>query len=245
MGNKEVINNQEATTDILTILYNEYDVIDYSFSQLIKTTDRKCKIFAVDNDYPFLNLEMVDQLVKKYDITLIGTRYNRGSAAGFNELINEIKLDYAILCDCDSNPITKGWDAAMYTIAENTNIAVMSLMLDGISKIEMTERGHTKWNYQNYTIWTPHAACMQAMGIYDLNYLRKIGGAQQNKKYYGGSEAYMFSLWNHEHQIGFLDDFYEQKLYSEKINPLYTQYKWEYAHKGYDGSFDDFLKAKQ
>lgn len=230
---------------LFTILYNEFDVIDYSLSQLRKTTDRKCDIYAVDNDYPFLNNEMVDQLVKKYDITLIGTRYNRGSAAGFNELINEVKLDYAILYDCDSNPVTKGWDTAMLTLVKNTNLAAMSLMLEGVSKREMTERGYTKWHYENYTIWKPHTACMQSTGIYDLNYLRQIGGAQQNKKYYGGSEGYMFRLWNDEHQLGYLDNYYEEKLYSEKINPLYTEYKWKYAHDGYDGSFDDFLKSKQ
>lgn len=230
---------------IFTLLYNEFEVIDASLNQLRKTNVLNLPIYAVDNDYPFLTQDMVNQLKDKYDIQIIGEKYNRGSSEGFNELINNINIDYAILYDCDSNPVTYGWDEVMYKLIKNTNLAVMSLMLE-VSKNEMIERGYTIWHYEDYTIWKPKAACVQSTGFYDLNYLRQIGGVKQPKKYYGGSESQMFNYWNDEHQIGYLDGYYEiPKNHGGNVNPLYSEYKIMYAHRGYDGSFEDFIKTKQ
>jgi GT2 family glycosyltransferase len=242
MGNQEI--NQPSAA-IFTMLYNEYDVIDYSLSQLRKTTTLNLPIYAVDNDYPFLTPDMVNDLQKKHNFTLIGTRHNRGLAGGANELINSVNVDYAIGYDCDSNPVTPGWDIAFLKLIKNTNLAYLSLMLE-VSKREMLERGHTVWHYEDYTIWRPHAACVQSVPIFDTAYIKKIGGIQEPKKYYGGLEACMFKYWDNDHQIGYLDGYYEMpENKSDKVNPLYTEYKLEYAHKGYNGSFDDFLKTRQ
>jgi hypothetical protein len=56
----------------------------------------------------------------------------------------------------------------------------------------------------------------------------------------------MFKHWNNINRIGYLNNYFENQINNvEEVNPLYRQYKWEYAHKGYDGSFDDFIKARQ
>lgn len=244
-GNEFIVRKKKSAMAIFTLLYNEYKVIDKSFSQLRKTNTLNLPIYAVDNDYPFLTPEMVKKLQKKYNITIIGSRYNRGLTGGYNELIKEVKVDYAILYDCDSYPVTPGWDKALTTVIKNHNVSYLSLMFD-IAKREMTERGFTPWQCGDYVVWRPHTAGVQSISCADLSYLRLIGGLHEPKKYYGGLEGYMFNYWNDQHQIGYIDGYFETQIHGNSdINPLYTEYKWQYAHKGYEGSFDDYLKTKQ
>lgn len=229
---------------IFTLLYNEFEIIDTSLNQLRKTNVLNLPIYAVDNDYPFLTLDQVQTLKDKYDLRIIGERTNRGLAGGYNELINTVSIDSAILYDCDSYPVTIGWDKALMDIIQIKNVAYLSLMFE-IAKREMTERGYTSWQHNEYTIWKPHSPCVQSVSCADLNYLRQIGGMKEPKKYYGGLEMQMFSYWNDEHQIGYVDNYFEKQINKiDKVNPLYTEYKWQYAHRGYDGSFNDFLNLK-
>ncbi len=104
--------------------------------------------------YPFLTVEMVENLKNKYNITIISERYNRGLSAGYNELINTLNFDFAILYDCDSYPITQGWDAAMMDVIQHDNVKYLCLMFE-ICRREMIERGYHQWQYMNYEIWQP------------------------------------------------------------------------------------------
>lgn len=229
---------------VFTLLYNEFEVIDASLNQLRKTNVLNLPIYAIDNDYPFLTEDMVNQLKDKYNLTIIGERTNRGLAGGYNELISKTDFNEAILYDCDSYPVTEGWDKAMITIIQKDNVAYLSLMFE-LAKREMIERGYTEWEYEGYKIWKPHSACVQSISCADLNYLRQIGGMREPKKYYGGLEMQMFSFWNDNHQIGYIDNYFEEQLNKiDKVNPIYTEYKYQYAHRGYDGSFNDFLQLK-
>ena len=230
---------------IFTLLYNNYKVIDASLSQLRKTSTIKLPIVAVDNDYPDLTQAEVEKLVKKHKIKLIGERVNRGLAGGYNELINaHPDVPHAILFDCDSYPITKGWDEALMTVIKQPNIAYLSLMFER-AKEEMQERGFTPWRHDSgHVVWRPKQACMQSVSCADLNYLRSIGGLREPKKYYGGLEGEMFRFWNDQHQIGYIDGVYETKHPIEP-DPRYKAYKWAYAHENYNGTFDEWVKDSQ
>ena len=244
-GNEFVVRKKIKTQAIFTLLYNEYEIIERSMQQLRNTNTLNLPIYAVDNAYPFLTVEMVERLKSKYNITIIGERYNRGLSAGYNELINTLNFDFAILYDCDSYPITQGWDAAMMDVIQHENVKYLCLMFD-ICRREMIERGYHQWHYMNYEIWQPTQACTQSISCADLKFLRNIGGLEEPKKYYGGLESTMFKHWNDINRIGYLNNYFENQINNvEEVNPLYRQYKWEYAHKGYDGSFDDFIKARQ
>ena len=245
MGNEYIVRKKQSKAAIFTLLYNEYGVIDESLAQLKRTSTLDLPIYAIDNAYPFLTEKMVAKLKKKYGLHIINARHNRGLAGGYNELIKEVDADYAILFDCDSYPDTKGWDEAMVSCIKHKALAYVCLMFD-VAKREMIERGFTPWQCGPHVIWQPHTACVQSISCADLSYLREIGGLQEPKKYYGGLEGRMFQYWNSHHQIGYIDGLYEtQRCGTEAINPLYREYKWKYAHEGYDGSFDEFLKTKQ
>jgi predicted O-methyltransferase YrrM len=245
LGNEYIVRKKQSKAAIFTLLYNDYSVIDESLAQLKKTATLDLPIYAVDNAYPFLTEKMVDKLKKKYVLNIINARHNRGLAGGYNELVNEVDADYAILFDCDSYPDTHGWDEAMMTVIKDEQMAYACLMFD-IARNEMIDRGFTPWQCGPHVVWRPHSACVQSISCADLSYLREIGGLQEPKKYYGGLEGHMFHYWDDRHQIGYIDGYYEtQRRGDSVINPLYTEYKWKYAHEGYDGSFDEFLKTKQ
>lgn len=240
---RDVLTNSIGLMAIFTLLYNNYKVIDRSLTQLRKTNTLNLPIYAVDNAYPTLTPRLVSRLVNKHGITLIGDRVNRGLSGGYNELINHFKdVRYAILFDCDSYPVTKGWDDALISVIQHPNVAYLSLMFD-IAKNEMKERGFTPWRHESgHVIWRPKQACVQSISCADLDYLRQIGGLKEPKKYYGGLESMMFKYWNDAHQIGYIDGVYEEQNKSD-VDNKYIEYKWKYAHEGYTGSFDDYLNG--
>jgi GT2 family glycosyltransferase len=228
---------------IFTLLYNEYKVIDASLTQLRKTNVLNLPIIAVDNAYPNLSKSQVTRLKNKHGLRIVGKRVNRGLSGGYNDLINaHPDIRYAILFDCDSWPVTHGWDKALMDVIQSPKVAYLSLMFD-VAKREMKERGFTPWLHESgHVIWKPNQACVQSISCADLDYLRKIGGLKEPKKYYGGLEGEMFSQWNYAHQIGYIDGVYEtQHPEHLSVDPKYKAYKWAYAHEGYAGSFDEFL----
>ena len=230
---------------IFTLLYNDYKVIDRSLTQLRATNTLNLPIYAVDNAFPTLSPRLVSRLKNKHGLTIIGERVNRGLAGGYNELINTFKdIRYAILYDCDSNPISTGWDEAMMTIIQEPHVAYLSIMF-AVAKREMRERGFTPWLHEasGHVIWRPAHPCVQSVSCADLDYLRSVGGLAEPNRYYGGLEAHMWRHWNDQHQIGYIDGVYEEQANNAPdVNPHYRNYKWKYAHEGYKGSFDEYLK---
>lgn len=231
---------------VFTLLYNNFNVIDYSLTKLRITSHLNLNIVALDNHFPNLTADAKKILCDKFDIELYDKGENLGLSGGYNFLISEKKsLSHAILYDCDSNPETNGWDNAIKTAFEDNRLAYTSLTFD-VCEREFKERGFNEWQtISGINMVTPNQACVQSVGGVDLEYLRFIGGLQEPKKYYGGLEGKMFNYWNDNHRLGYLKDFREGKEGANKlVDNDYIQYKYKYAHQGYDGSYDDYLKNK-
>ncbi len=64
-GNEFVVRKKIKTQAIFTLLYNEYEIIERSMQQLRNTNTLNLPIYAVDNAYPFLTVEMVENLKSK------------------------------------------------------------------------------------------------------------------------------------------------------------------------------------
>lgn len=228
---------------IFTLLYNNFNVIDKSLEQLKKTTVLDLPIMAMDNHYPLITEEEKNILIKKYNLIVLDEGENLGLSAGFNMLVNTFDCKTAIFYDIDSFPVTHGWDAAMMSSLEDKRLAFCSLYFD-IAKRELSERGCVEWvNANGLTMLQPKQAGVQSVSAANIEYLKSIGGLQEPRKYYGGFEIQMFNYWNDEHRISYIKDYYEDKEYfNNLVDPQYTAYKFAYAHNGYKGSFDDFLK---
>lgn len=231
---------------IFTLLYNNYKVINRSLTRLRETNTLDLPIVALDNHYPTLKKAQKTRLKNKFNLTIFDAGENLGLSGGYNYLINaHHELKQAILFDCDSNPDTKGWDEALMEIIKYPDIAYISLMFE-TAKREMRERGFTPIQYGNHVVWRPKQACMQSISCADLDYIRSIGGMQEPKKYYGGLESTMFKYWNDKHKLVYIDGVCETQLNGEDdVDPFYKDYKWEYAHNGYNGSFEDFIKENE
>lgn len=229
---------------IFTLLYNNYKVIKRSLTRLRETNTENYPIVALDNHYPTLTKSQKTRLKNKFELTIIDEGENLGLSGGYNKLIELYPdLRYAILFDCDSNPDTKGWDKALMEVIQMPDISYASLSFE-IATREMRERGFTPMERNGYFLWQPKQACVQSISVADLDYLRKIGGLQEPKKYYGGLESKMFQYWSDQNKIVYIDNFRETQFNKEdESDPAYKAYKWEYAHKGYAGSFNEFLKT--
>lgn len=228
---------------VFSLLYNTYDVIETSFDQLRKTAGIDLQIYALDNAYPNLKPAEVKKLVRKFDIQLVSKeRKNRGLSGGYNEIINALpEIKYAILYDCDSYPITFNWAREMFKVVENSEFRYLCLMFDHAKK-EMLERGFQPIKHESgNVIWWPMKPCIQSISCANLEYLRLIGGLREPREFYGGLEMAMWSSWNSENKIGYLDGYNEASI-PAFVDPKYTAYKFAYAHHGYNGSFDDYLK---
>lgn len=227
---------------IFTILYNNYKVINRSLTRLRETNTLNLPIVALDNHYPFLTKAQKTRLKNKFDLKIIDPNENLGLSGGYNRLFSYYtNVRYAILYDCDSNPNTVGWDAALIDVIKNKDISYCSLMFD-VAKREMIERGFTPIQKGEHVVWQPHAACVQSVSVADLQYLRSIGGLHEPKKYYGGLESYMWKYWNDDHKIVYLDGYYETQFCgNDEADPIYRAYKWAYAHEGYDGTIEQFI----
>lgn len=233
----------KTKTMIFTILYNNYRVINRSLTKLRETNTLNLPIVALDNHYPTLTKAYKTRLKKKFNLTILDAGENLGLSGGYNYIIEQYpELKHAILYDCDSNPETKGWDKSLMDTIKHPKVAYLSLMFDN-AKREMEERGFNPWLCGEHVIWKPKEACQQSISCVDLTYLRSIGGMQEPKKYYGGLESCMFKFWNEQNQIGYIDGVYEKQMHKDDdTDPRYKEYKWKYAHQGYDKSFDEYLK---
>jgi hypothetical protein len=232
---------------IFTILYNNYKVINRSLTKLRETNVCNYPIVALDNHFPLLKKAQKTRLKNKFNLTILDAGENLGLSGGYNYIIDKYPLvDYAILYDCDSNPETKGWDKALMDSIKEPKQAYLSLMFP-IAKREMQERGFTPWaNSVGHVIWKPKQACCQSVSCADLTYLRSIGGLQEPRKYYGGLESFMFKYWNEDHQIGYIDGVYEVQLHGKDETPkVYADYKWAYAHEGYEGTLEDYINESK
>lgn len=231
---------------VFTLLYNNFNVIDSSLMQLRITSHLPLEIIALDNHYPGLTKDAKQLLKEKFDLTIYDEGENLGLSAGYNYLINKYPEEkHVILYDCDSYPITHGWDKAIQTALQDNKLAYCSLVFE-VCEREFKERGFKEWQTSTgIRMITPSQACVQSVSGADLDYIRQIGMMQEPKKYYGGFEGKMFNYWNELHRIGYLKDFREYKEYHNRLEDnRYTSYKYAYAHKDYQYSFDEYLINK-
>jgi hypothetical protein len=100
----------------------------------------------------------------------------------------------------------------------------------------------------NTLILTPTTLEVYSVAVYDLDFVRKIGGFNEPNPFYGYWEWFFAEkLLEHGKRLGFLTEYREHyEDISAFVDPEYNQYKWDAAHaeKRFNGSFRDWLKEK-
>jgi hypothetical protein len=219
--------------------------------QVYRTIGISPKHYLLNNHYP-VNKEINDYLVlsicKAYGINYYTLGKNVGLQKGYNFLIETAQLeddDLIIGVDPDTYPITPGWGKALLKVMEDDRIGWATLQNEA-SERELVERGHDKETINGVNVLIAHAPCVNSVCCWKWKILKQMGGLQEPREWYGGIECMM---WGMLEKLGkrwaYLQDFKEERNDLVKSETVYTEYKWEYAHKGSTKlDFESWLKEK-
>ena len=231
-------------TTIYTLLYANAKTLRRSFKKLKETVEGECQIIALDNHYPLITARQKKAIVKQFDIELHDVGENLGLHHGYNYLIKEKGIEKFILFDCDSMPKTKGWNLSMMEVMNFPDIAYCCLE-NPVSNREMEERGYKFWKQGNHILLQPDVPCIMSITATSKTFVDSMGGLNEPNKYYGGLEAHIWRHFNEQNKFVYIKGVEESRIegkLKDLSDPDYKAYKWEHAHKGYKGSFDEYLK---
>lgn len=210
-------------------------------------TEKDVTHIILNNHYPLPTPEAASEnlrrLCQEYGIHLLDAGENLGLHRGFNYVLDAIgwpQGSAVIGYDPDTCPETKGWDSALFKAIEDDSTVVWASLFNSISKREMIDRTFKI----DGRLWVPNSPVINSICAWRMDWLKDVGGLTEGNKYYGGLEC---AMWNNLDQKTkrwvFLQDFHEVRMagLETSVDAAYTAYKWEHAHEGYPGSFDDFL----
>lgn len=234
---------------LLTISFHNEQIADISYEQLIKTTSTEpCKVLLLDNNYPLLkNKDHIKNICKKYDFEYFNVGRNIGDHEGYNYLIKQLpnNCDRYILYDGDSYPITPDWHIPLLKVHDDSSV-IWSSLHNKRSFEEMYERGFYPALIENYYCTVPKAPVINSVCAIKKSWAESIGEFTEPNKYYGGFEIAQWNKKKEDLKWVFLNDFKEENIpnISEIQDKIYTEYKWEHAHKGNPLSFEEYINKQ-
>lgn len=222
------------------------ETADRTLQQFEMTARGDAKVLILDNHYP-LNPPDWKAWAKRLKGEYLDAGRNLGLHNGLNMMLRTVGAtgsDQMIGYDPDTCPLTEAWDVALFAALQLPNVGWASLG-NRHSESEMTARGYTETKELGMNIWTTKAPVVNSICAFNLDWVLSCGGFQEPTEYYGGLEC---AMWNHlqaaKKRWVWLKDYREGKFEPDLSDKIYKEYKWEHAHKGWKGSFDDFLKEK-
>ena len=219
--------------------------------QIYKTIGIDVTHHVLNNHYP-VNEKENDESIRSYcdnrGIVYHDLKENVGLSSGYEYLMRQAAPfadEIVILADPDVYPITEGWGRALLSVASDPRVGIASLMFSTVKR-EMIERGYDELSVSGHRVWRGHQACMNSICAMRRSRLEFIGGLQEPKKYYGGAEGSLAPrLKKANWDWVYLADYWEQYHESVASEPIYREYKIEYALMNSTNlSFKDWLKQK-
>lgn len=234
---------------ILSISFHNEKIAEQSYKQLYDTIVDKSNVFILDNNYPLLkDKDFIKNICKKYGFTYFNAGHNLGLHEGYNYLITQLpkECDTFICYDGDSYPVTQGWDVPIIEVFNDEKV-VWSSLHNVHSFNEMDERGYTDKIINNINCRVTKKPVVNSICAFKRKWLEDVGFLSEPSKYYGGLEMAMWYKKKPEYDWVFLKDFTEIAIpnLSEIQDSIYTEYKWEHAHKGNNMIFAEYVKHKQ
>jgi hypothetical protein len=218
--------------------------------QLFETTRKSdSKVLILDNHYPE-SLKPPDwkAWAKRLGGEYLDAGRNLGLHNGLNWMLSQVgatRSDAVIGFDPDTCPLTDAWDTALFSALQLPGVGWASLG-NRHSESEMEARGYKESTEIGFKLWTTNQAVMNSICAFNLDWVLDCGGFQEPTEFYGGLEC---AMWKHLTTRGkrwvWLKDYREGKFEPDLQDAIYKAYKWEHAHKGWKGSFDDFLLQRQ
>jgi GT2 family glycosyltransferase len=239
----------------ITLCYNDADIIIDSLNQY-RATSAKDEVethhILVNQHWPVKKEETTERLeayARENGMQVVSAGRNLGLSKGFNYALERAFIPnnaMVIGYDGDSWPVTPGWDLAMCDVFMARPQAVwFSLWHPHAQRELITEaRGAPEQVVGGYRTHRVKSPVMNSVCGFRAGWLKDVGGLYETG-IYGGLEC---AMWDRvkDHEWLFLKDYKEDLHFHDRVNPLYREYKWRYAHvldipRGMD--FESWLKT--
>lgn len=168
---------------------------------------------------------------------------NLGQSDGYNYLMNKICSpgDYFTCMGLDSHPSLQDWWSPMAEIMDADESVVWCSVFNPKSFAEMQERGYKEMTIAGHKVYHITAPVINSNSCWRFDWVQSVGGFDDGSKYYGPLETRMFNQLNGNKWIMLADREEGNPQVTPMADAEYTDYKWNHAHKGYRGSFNEWL----
>lgn len=240
----------------ISMCFMDADIIHDSIQQYYATKSLEVETVhvLVDQHWP------INYTQHKHDLELIAKKFgchytdpgkNLGLHEGFNYGWRKFAIpDNAAVIgyDPDSWPVTPNWDMAICKLFNaRPEIAWFSLWhIHAQRQIVSEGNGGVLEEAAGIKFHRLKRPSMNSVCAFRQEWLRTVGGLFEQNHEYGGLEC---DMWDKLHSTKkwdwvFLPEYQETADLYSRMNPLYREWKWKYAHtKEFRGDFASYLKS--
>jgi hypothetical protein len=242
---------------VVTPGFCKAELLDLSLQQYYEYQKGNYEHWILLNHYPVHKAEndiKTIEIAKKYNCKTLDCAADISLHGSTNLLLKHLGWpDNTLLLSFDADSgieqMSHGFDVVMSeTMDEGIqthNIGILALWGIGIDlKYRKNKQEFKKVFIKNNAVLIHPSVEMWSVSMFDLDFIKAIGGLSQTNKYYGGIEVAMIRGFKQYNKcLAYLTE-YKEKYFmypAETSDPEYAQYKYEHLH-GFTESFEEWLK---
>lgn len=241
----------------ITLAFSNPRIIATSIKAFYETRNQSLHLdghFIVDQHYPLHRDEMRETLSAIPQLyRLLDPGRNLGLHDGFNWALAQIKPkreDIIIGYDCDSLPISQGWDMALVRAIEGRRgdrhgEVVWATLGNPRTLRDIRERGYDEATADGYIkLMLTRTSITNSVCAWRYGWLQDVGFLQEPRAFYGHLEAAMWRKLKEGKRWAVLPGWQESDELREMHDRAYIVYKWRHSHTNdWPGDFESFVKA--
>lgn len=214
----------------------------------LKSAELEVKHYFLNQHYPMRehhNTPELQAICRDYNVEWMDAGKNLGLHEGLNFMARELKIkgsDHVLGYDPDSWPVSPGFDMALYTCFQKSDVAWASLMGER-SVGELKHKGGARYNISQVRVQETREAIVNSICMWNYDFIIRAGGFKEPNAFYGGIEVMLWpDLQVQKKKWVFTEDWKEEDKLHHEHDREYQIYKWKHAHEGtWRGDFESYL----
>jgi len=205
-------------------------------------------VHKVDNDQKTI------EIANKYGCRVLDCAEDTSLHGSTNLLLSHLGWPDGFLLSYDADTaieqMSHGFDVAMYEVMqeakEKYNVALLALWGIGIDLKCRAGQQFQKVFIKNRSVLLHPSVEMWSVSMFDLEFIKNIGGLRQTNRYYGGIEVAMIEGFRkYGKRLAYLTEYKEKYFNWEGLTvPEYGQYKAAHL-AGFQESFERWLEINK
>lgn len=246
-----------SKTWIFTPAFCKAKLLEDALEFYYKQGHPKMEHVITDNHYPVdkeNNRKEIKRLAEKFGCHYIDSGKDLGWHHGMNNAVKILGItadDLVLGCDPDDRASPGTFQALKDVMDADPKVAICAVNFwvlpwkikeHGLTMRDEEIAGHKVWVHPSVEMWNVCA--------FNMRLVFEMGGFTQMSPYYGGLEVAMHRAWQrHGMKLCYLKDYSSEAVKLDRtdrtlFDPEYGDWKVEHAHKGYKGSFEEWLKER-